>query len=243
VKAVQKFSNIRLIASNKSEKMPHTSAARGKFWIERMQKSLSYQSVHERDFLEMAEYADEITDIQREPFSIRYFDEVDKKDRSYTPDYLAKISVADELEWSLIVEIKKGSEYDLLRTSKWNTPPMRGIMACQHWAIQNEKTKMIVLTDRSLKRHGINNIRLINSRRTSPIDEVAMRFLRKVFVNHVALSLRILKSLASDACVNDSDLMTALLNLCATDSFSFDVSKQMTEDTIFYAQPKQRIFF
>ncbi len=208
-----------------------------------MQKSVSYQSVHERDFLEMAEYANEITDIQREPFSIRYFDEVDKKDRTYTPDYLAKLTVAGGLEWSLIVEIKKGSEYDLLRMNKWDTPPMRGIMACQHWAIQNEKTKMIIITDRSLKRHGIDNIRLINSRRTCPIDEATRRFLRKVFVNHVALSLRELKSLALDAFVNDSDLMTVLLHFCATGSYSFDVSKQMTEDTIFYAQSKQRIFF
>ncbi|HEX8221711.1 MAG TPA: TnsA endonuclease N-terminal domain-containing protein [Chloroflexia bacterium] len=145
--------------SGKPVRQPRNTGGKnivGQFASVKMQRSVPFESLIERDLLYLADFAEDVVAIEAQPFVIEYTDEAGRP-RRYTPDFL--LGYADR---DLVVECKPATQVGKpANLAKWEY--------ARRWCAECD-WQFVVVTDEQLRRgYRLENVKLLTQFARHPV--------------------------------------------------------------------------
>lgn len=233
--------HVRLTPCTKSKIPARVSAQSGFYTMTDGNTKIAYQSALECDFVKICDFANEVQLVHWEPFSIRFDDLIDRRERIYTPDYLVETIDDEGHRNTLIVEVKPQKEIRAI----WQRDPTgsaaRAHKAMLEWLYGKPRHRFLLICEDAMARQGLPNIKAVLDRRTYMIpDDLSALFGQSKDL--FPASLRDLVRRGKKHGFARGAVISALLRLCADDQLFFDVRKPLDDATSFQTGPRNRVF-
>lgn len=167
--------------------------------------------------------------VIREPFSIRYQDTSLQKERIYTPDFLVFLWSGTVAE--VLVEVKRDEDRE--RYAPRQAAPHD---AGQQWAEERPQRAFTVVTDRWMKRTGIDQFRLIHAHAMTSVDAaIAAQVVNEIEEYSWLTALAVCERLGAVTGQTWNRAMPMMLALIAAGQLCFDVRQALTLETPIHA--------
>lgn len=202
---------------------------------------VAYQSALECDFVKVCDYAREVRLVLWEPFTVRFYDLIDDKERTYTPDYLVETLDDEGCRNTLIVEVKPEREIRAI----WERDPLgsaaRAHKAMLEWLYEKPRHRFLLISEVEMERQGLPNMKAILDRRSYAVADRLLSFLKPQTGLYPA-SLGNLVRLGEEQGFSRGAVISALLRLCADDQLFFDIREPLDDATSFQVGSRSRVF-